>query len=82
MTSRRTKLLGLLAAICFVLFAALETEGGQRILRDYFDIPFDPDDLLHGTGIGPAVVFFVPGLLLAIGTAISKAADNRHAHRR
>jgi len=81
-TSRRTKLLGIFAVICFVMFAVLETEGGQRILRDYFEIPFDPDDLLHGTGIGPAVVFFVPGLLLAIGTAISKTVDNRHAHRR
>jgi len=82
MTSRRTKLLGFFSVICFVQFAILETEAGQRILRNYFDLPFDPEDLLHGSGIGPAVMFFVPGLLLAIGTAISKAADNRHAHRR
>jgi hypothetical protein len=79
--SRRTKILGGLAIALLVLFVGFETEPGQRVLRDYFDVPFDPEDLLHGSAMLPAVVFLVPGLALAAATIWSKVADGRrHYH--
>ncbi len=80
--STRTKLLGGLALLMFVLFIGFELEPGQRLLRDYFDVPFDPEDLLHGTAILPAVIFLVPGLGLGIATIWSKVADGRRHHHR
>ncbi len=80
--STRTKILGGLALLMFVLFVGFESEGGQRILRDYFDVPFDPEDLLHGTSVLPAVIFLVPGLALAIATIWSKAAEGDRRHHR
>ena len=74
--STRTKILGGLALLMFALFIGFETEGGQRLLRDYFDVPFDPDDLMHGSAILPAVLFFVPGLVLAVAAVWSKVSDS------
>ena len=79
--STRTKVLGGLAILMIVLFLGFESETGQRLLRDYFDVPFDPEDLLHGSAMLPAVIFLVPGLLLAIAAAWSKVADRQRHHR-
>jgi hypothetical protein len=79
--STRTKVLGGLAILMFVLFLGFETEPGQRFLRDYFDVPFDPEDLMHGSAILPAVLFFLPGLGLAIAAGWSKMADGRRRRR-
>ena len=79
--SNRTKILGGLAILMFVLFVGFESEPGQRLLRDSFDVPFDPEDLQHGTAILPAVIFFVPGLALGIAAIWSKMAEGgRHRH--
>jgi hypothetical protein len=79
--STRTKILGGLAILMFVLFMGFESEAGQRFLRDSFDAPFDPEDLMHGTAILPAVIFFVPGLGLGIAALWSKMKEGRHHHR-
>ncbi len=78
--STRTKMLGGLALLMFVLFVGFESELGQRFLRDYWFVTIDPDDLLRGTAILPAVIFLVPGLGLAIATVWSKLADDRRHH--
>ena len=79
--SRRTKILGALAILMCLLFMVFESETGQRYLRDSFDVPLDPDDLLHGSAMLPALLFLVPGLALGIAAAWSKIADGRR-HRR
>ena len=79
--STRTKVLGGLAILMFVLFVGFESEFGQRMLRDYFEVPFDPEDLLHGSAILPAVFFLVPGLGLGVAAIWSKVAEDRR-HRR
>ncbi len=75
--STRTKILGGLAILMLVLFVGFESEPGQRLLRDSFDVPFDPEDLLHGSAILPAVIFLVPGLGLGIAAMWSKMAEGR-----
>ena len=80
--STRTKILGALAILMMVLFAGFESEVGQRYLRDYFDVPFDPEDLLHGSAVLPAVLFLLPGLALGIAAGVSKIADGRRHHHR
>ncbi len=79
--STRTKILGGLALLMLVLFLGFESEDGQRILRDYLFVSLDPDDLLRGTAVLPAVIFLVPGLALGIATIWSKVADGRRHYR-
>ncbi len=80
--STRTKVLGGLAIVLLILFVGFETEDGQRILRDYLLVSPDPDDMLRGSGILPAIFFLVPGLGLAVAAIWSKIADGRRRRRR
>ncbi len=81
MTSGRTKALGIVTAVLFLLFVAFSTQAGQRTLLEHFYSPFDPEDALRGAAMVPVVIFFVPAVLVGIGTAVSKVADGRHRRR-
>ena len=81
MTSLRTKALGIVTLLLFVLFVVFSTEMGQRLLLEHFYSPFDPEDALRGAGMVPVFIFFVPALLCGVGTALSKMADGRHRRR-
>lgn len=79
--STRTKVLGGLALLMFLLFAAFETDPGQRILVEHWLLPLVSEDLLHGSALLPALLFLLPGIVLAIAAGWSKVAEGRHRHR-